>query len=224
MNNFSYFKKTDIVFSHLESLGKLRTFPKNHILVEHDTIPDYCYLICKGKVMGIETLDSGEEFIYSILDNNALFCEANLLARRPVPVSFKVIQDSDILCIDRTSLLMAMENDQQLMTSILNSISTKFIDAMDEVRDIKNHNAIWRLCKLLTDLANRYGVAYDDKVLIHEKISIQTLTSMMGVNRATTVRSLKLLRDLGLVEHINGYYCIRNLDSLKRHQELLEQL
>lgn len=224
MNNFLNFTKLDRFYPQLETLGQVRTFPKNTVLLERGSIPDYCYLICKGQVVGTELLDSGEEMIYSILDANALFCEANLLTRHPVSISFKATKESDILCIDRTSLLMAMENDQQLMTTILNSVSNKFIEAMDEVRDVKNHTAIWRLCKLLIDLASRYGIAYDEKILIHEKVSIQSLTSMLGVNRATTVRSLKLLRDLGLIEHINGYYCVRNIESLKRHQELLEQL
>lgn len=224
MSYFPISSKPDIFFSLLEPYGELRTFPKNHTLITHGNIPQFCYLICHGQVIGYEILDSGNEAIYSIQERYALFAEANLLTKSPVPVSFKTTQPCELLCIDRPSLLLAMQNDSQLMTYMLEAISTKFIGAMDEVRNVKNHSAVWRLCELLHNFALRYGTLYDNKILIQERLSIQMFTSLLGVNRATTVRSLKLLRDLGLVEHINGYYCIRSLESLQRYQELLENM
>lgn len=223
-NEHLYISESDILFSQLAALGELRTFPKDYILVDFDTIPEYCYYVCSGRVMGTELLPSGEELIHSILDPNSLFCDANLFAKQPVPVRFKTTEQTKLLCIDYASLCEAMHHNPQLMMIMMNNISSKFLNAMDEMRNVKNHNAVWRLCQLLLDLAHRYGMNYDNKILIHEKISIQTLTSLLGVNRATTVRSMKLLRDLGHVEYINGYYCIRNLEALRRHQALLENL
>lgn len=224
MNSTSILINTQLAFSRFEQLGRMQLFEKNQLILAQNTVPSCCYFICQGRVMGYECSSSGDEIIYSILESHMLFAEANLLTNRPSAVSFKAAKNSELLCIDKPSLLMAMEEDPQLMSDILHALSDKFIEAMDEVRDMKNHTAIWRLCKLLLTLAERYGISYDNKILIREHISIQTLTSMMGVNRATTVRSLKLLRDLGLVEHINGYYCIRSTESLRRHQELLENL
>lgn len=116
-----------------------------------------------------------------------------------------------------------MKNDPQLLNALLFSVSNKFLEAMEELRKERNHSAAWRLCDTLLCFSERYGVPYDGKVLIQKNISLQSLAAMMGVNRATAVRAMRRLRDMGLVENINGFYCVRSIDSLRRHQELLDE-
>lgn len=113
--------------------------------------------------------------------------------------------------------------EPKALLSLFCSVSDKFLEAMEELRQAKCRGAEWRLCELLLDFAARCGVAYDGKVLIRKKINIQMITQILGINRLTTVRSMRTLRDLGLVEHINGFYCVRSVESLRRHQELLEE-
>lgn len=123
----------------------------------------------------------------------------------------------------KTQLTEEMKNDPQLLNVLLFSVSNKFLEAMEELRKERNHSAAWRLCDTLLCFSERYGVPYDGKVLIQKNISLQSLAAMMGVNRATAVRAMRRLRDMGLVENINGFYCVRSIDSLRRHQELLDE-
>lgn len=209
----------------LEMLGEgIRTFPKNHVLLESGCVPDYCYLVQRGQVCGVGLSPSGEEQIYYIMDRGALFLEANLIFQRPAGVRFRTNMPSELIPIRRERLMAAIEESPRILYIVLGNVSGKFFEAMDELREIKSYNANWHLCKLLLSLAERYGVAYDGKVLIQRRIGIQFLTSMLGVNRATTVRGLRQLRNLGLIENINGYYCVRDLAALARHQELLGRM
>src|SRR5699024_11192556 len=73
----------------------------------------------------------------------------------------------------------------------------------------------------LISFARRYGVSYDEKILINKKLSIDYITNLLGVNRATTVRAIRKLKDMNLLENINGFYCIRGIQTLKSHQEIL---
>ena len=214
--------RNDIGSHPLEFLGETKNFPKNHILLESDKVPDYCYLVRKGQVFGVTMSPSCEEHIYYVMDPGALFLEANLIFQRPASVSFRTNAPSELICIRRSRLIEAIDESPQIMYSILGNISGKFFEAMDEIREIKSYNANWHLCKLLLTLAERYGVVYDGKILIQKKIGISFLTSMLGVNRTTTVRCLKQLKDLGLLENINGYYCIRSIEALASHQKILE--
>ena len=213
--------RNDIGSHPLELLGETKNFPKNHILLESDKVPDYCYLVRKGQVFGVAMSPSCEEHICYVMDPGALFLEANLIFQRPVAVSFRTSAPSELVCIRRSRLMEAIDESPRIMYAILGNISGKFFEAMDEIREIKSYNANWHLCKLLLTLAERYGVVYDGKILIQKKIGISFLTSMLGVNRATTVRCLRQLKNLGLLENINGYYCIRSMEALARHQELL---
>jgi CRP/FNR family transcriptional regulator len=73
-------------------------------------------------------------------------------------------------------------------------------------------------------MADCYGVNYDGKVLIQEKVSQQTIANNLHANRVTIARAIRDLKSLGLVEYINGYYCIRSIDKLKKHMDYLETI
>lgn len=146
-----------------------------------------------------------------------------MMLDRPATVNFKALEKTELICVTKTQLTEAMKNDPQLLNALLFSVSNKFLEAMEELRKERNHSAAWRLCDTLLCFSERYGVPYDGKVLIQKNISLQSLAAMMGVNRATAVRAMRRLRDMGLVENINGFYCVRSIDSLRRHQELLDE-
>jgi len=205
----------------LERIGTLEYCGKNQILAERGKVPDCCFLVKRGQVIGFEELPSGEELYHYIMEANTLFLEANVLFDQPVPIGFKTVEPSELIRIRREDLKAAVKSDPCLMMTAFHSVAHKFFEAMDELREIKCHSSTWRMCKLLLSFAGQYGMAYDGKILIQKKLSIQLMTSLLGVNRATTVRSLHMLRDLGLIENINGYYCVRSMEALRRHQEML---
>ena len=169
-----------------------------------------------------EELANGNELIYYLMDKNAMIMESNLLLSRPAGVNFRTMEPTELICIPKETLIREIEKDQRIIFSMFCSVSNKFLGAMEELRGTRGHSAEWMLCHLLLQFAERYGVAYDGKVLISKTVSFQMLAGMLGVNRVTAVRAMHSLRDLGLVERINGFLCVRSTEGLKAHQELLE--
>ena len=198
-------------------IGSAVKFPKGRVIIGPDEIPD-C-LVKSGVVMAYEELDNGSELAYFFMERNSVLLEANLILSKAPGVSFRALEDSMLIRVTREQLLHALEDNPMVLISLLSSVSNKFLDAMDANREMKKHDAYWRVCGLLIEFAEKYGAQYDGKVLIRRRISVQLITDMLGINRATTVRSMRKLRDLGLVEHINGYYCVRSIEALRRHQE-----
>lgn len=210
--------------SRLEKLGEKKKFPKNHILVEAGARTNYCYIVKSGRVVAYEYTISGEERIYNFNEKNSLLLEANLLFDWESPVNFRTTLPSELVCIDKETLMGAIETDSEVCKDIMESLATKFMSAMEQIRHANFHNASWKICDLLLIFAEHYGVPYDGKVLIQEKISQQLLSNLLGMNRVTAVRAIKELKDMALIEQINGYYCIRDVERLKRHQaKLIEE-
>jgi CRP/FNR family transcriptional regulator len=203
----------------LIDLGTLRHYPKNTVIVRQDAIPVYCYVVVRGRVITFEYNDRGNERVYNFLERNAIFLDANLLMNTPAPVAFRAATDSDISCIDRNALLRAIAEDPDVNFDIIQSISIKFLSSMDQIRETGTHNASWRVMNLLLIFADQYGVPYDGKTLIKQQLSQQMLSNLLGINRITAVHIIKELKDLGLIEQINGYYCIRDIEKLKIHLE-----
>lgn len=208
----------------LMDLGPHKVYPKNHILATPDQYPDTCYLIIRGRVASYEHTRDGLERIYNFNDPGSIILDFNVLTHRKALVYFQTTMPTELVCISRDSLIRAMEGDPEIMMDVVESISNKCLSSMDQVRQVSTHNVPWRICHLFLIFAERFGISYDGKVLVKEKISHQMIANLLCINRVTVSRAIKDLRDLNLIEVINGYYCIRSLEQLYRHQELLDEL
>lgn len=209
--------------ARLEKLGEKKQFPKNHILIQAGELPRYCYIVKHGRVAAYEYTLSGEERIYNFNEKNSLLLEANVLFDYVSPICFKTVLPSELICIDKETLIDTIHSDPQVSMDIMESLATKFMSSMEQIRHANFHNAGWKICDLLLIFADRYGVPYDGKVLIKEKISQQLLSNLLGINRVTAVRAIKELKEMSLIEQVNGFYCIRDVERLKRHQARLLQ-
>ena len=203
-------------------MGEEISLPKNTRLVKAGDIPKYLYIVEKGLIAGYEELANGNELFHFLMDRNAMLLESNILLSRPASVNFRTLEQTDVIRVGKEALLQAIEKDRRVLFSLFCSVSNKFLTAMEELRGSRSHSAEWMLCHLLLELAERYGVTYDGKILISKNISYQMLAGLLGVNRVTAVRAMHSLRDLGLVERINGFICVRSIEALKTHQELVD--
>ena len=204
-----------------EKLGKIVSYPKGEYIIRADEIPSCFYLVKTGTVVALEDLPSGSEMIYYVMNKNSMFLEANMVLGETAGVDFRAEEQSTLIMIDKECFLAEAAGKPQLISQVLIFVSKKFIGAMEELRGTRSHSAQWMLCRLLMDMAKTYGIEYDGKMLIKSRLSLQSIAGMLGVNRATAVRAMHELRDMGLIENINGFYCVRSMEAIKRHQDSL---
>jgi CRP/FNR family transcriptional regulator len=217
--SFSRLMYRPIETASLEKLGFLTKLPKYSVFIEPGDILKYCYVVKKGGVIGFEYSSGGDERIYNINLTGSLMLEMNLILNKPSPVYFKTIKPSELICIDRHTLLRQMNDDFHLATTVIESISYKYLAAMEQIRETKCHDAAWRFCSLLLMFADRYGVPDNGTVIIKEKINQQILSDLLGVNRITVNRIIKILKDSGLLLQTNGYYCISDMEKLRQYMD-----
>lgn len=76
---------------------------------------------------------------------------------------------SELVCVDKKTLMDMIHSDPQVSMDIMESLATKFLSSMEQIRHANFHNVSWKICGLLLIFADRYGVPYDGKILIKEK-------------------------------------------------------
>lgn len=209
--------------SRLEKLGELIYLPKKHVLLEAGQWTNYCYVVKKGRVISYELLPNGEERIYHFHEEDSLFLEGNVLFGKPSTVGFKTTCATELIRIHKSELMNAIQTDPQLALDVIESASTKFQASMEQVRHVRNYSIPWKICDVLLSFADYCGMMVGNKVIIKEKVSQQTISNLLGVNRITTVRAIKELKNRGLVEQVNGFYCINDLEGLIAYQQSLEE-
>ena len=208
--------------SRLEKLGEPMSLEAGTEIVSPGDVPEYCYIIKSGRVLCYEYSYSGEQRIYNIMEPGSVILEEFLLFDKPCPIIFETLTDAELVKIEKCDLKRALKHDIDIVMDICESITSKFLSSMEHLRVSHQQNASWKICKMLLVYAQHYGTEYDGKTLIQEKISQQMLADLLGLNRITVTRKIKELKELALIEVINGYICIRDTEQLTNHMDALE--
>lgn len=74
-----------------------------------------------------------------------------------------------------------------------------------------------RIASRLVELADRFGVPNGDGVVIDLPMSQDELASWSAASRESTMRALRSLRELGLVETSRRQFSVRDLAALRAH-------
>ena len=204
------------VASRLEKLGVIRKFPANMPIIQPGEKLTYCYFIHSGTVVAEEFNENGTEREFYVMVEDSLFGEPFLALDEPSPVLFRTVEETELVCIEWPRLLEAMQADLELCQRVFACLASKFLSSMDEWRQTSSHNATWRICNLLLIFADKYGEDRDGRVLIKRRISQQTLSNMLSLNRITVVKIIKKLKMEEIIEVVNGFYCIRDMERLRR--------
>lgn len=208
----------------IQKLGTPMSLEKNQMLCKAGDIPDSCYYICRGEIVAYECTLSGGEHIFSVNRAGELILAPSMIVTHPLILNFKTTMPTNLIRIRREAMLQAIAENPKFSATLIYSLSMRLVTTIEQSRQRDNCSVPWRVCHLLLSMAERCGVDYDGKVLIQEKVSQQAMANNLHVNRVTVARAIRDLKSYGLVEYINGYYCIRSVDKLKKHMNCMETM
>lgn len=206
------------ILAHAESIGTRIQLPKNHVLINAGEIPTCCYITISGIVTGFEYTSTAEERTYNFdhfNNQNIILLDAHVLTDYPVPVTIRTQTPAELIRITKEQLLDAIRSNPDFSLEIIRSTSYKFFSAVNQLREARCNKTSVITGNLFLGLAHRYGVPYKDKIVISEPFTQQELANLLGVNRITLVRTLKELRELGLIGNVDRMYCIPSIEKLR---------
>ncbi|MDR1815850.1 MAG: Ig-like domain-containing protein [Clostridiales Family XIII bacterium] len=204
----------------LKAAGETRAFPKGAIVAHPGDSAPSCFLVLEGSVEAYTYTPAGAENVFMIHDAGYFFLEPQCLGEIPVMVYFRATEATVLLELPRDRLLFAMEEDFELAEYFIGILCEKFTWAIRHATDIATHGAMWRLCDLLVNLMNAHGEEQSDgSVVIRKRISQQTLSNMLHVNRVTVVRLIKDLKEAGILDSAHGTVRVFDREKLIRFRD-----
>lgn len=208
--------------ARLEALGEIRIVPKDTILCRVDEVPTCCYIVKTGRVIGYEYSYTGDMRIYNFMEPGSVLLEELMLFDRKSPVTFKTTMESRLCVIDKCALKHAFKVDIDVVLDICESITDKFLSAMEMQRYYPIMSATWKLCSFFLMYARHYGeMRPDGRLLLNRKISQQTIADVLGMNRVTVTRKIGQLENIGLLSRENGFFVLKSIDSLERYMDAI---
>ena len=206
----------------LEKLGMVRKYQKGQEINVIHEIPEYCYLVKSGRVLGYEITCAGDQRIFNFLEPGSIFLESFVLFDKPCPILFKAVADSELIAIHKCTLKRAFKQDIDVVMDICEALSMKFLASMEDIRTTPQQSAAWMICRLLLNFADHYGEQYNKMILIKENINQQMLADLLGMNRISVTRKLKDLKDCGLIDKSNGFYYICDIDKFRAYMRTIQ--
>lgn len=203
--------------SILKVQAVLKQYKKGeHIFREKEPIHTI-YFVVAGMAALYKISSLGEKKIIFVYGNGNLLNEV-IFQELPASVSCEAQENAVVLCISRTSFLMAMERDFQLTQAVVESLSIKIRRLYRQLKNTSNSlRGDKKIVAKLWKLSNDYGVPHKNGTMIAMELSITYLADMIGSKRETVSRQVKMLVESGLITIDKNHFIIPDQEKLREY-------
>ena len=207
------------LLKRFEHMGEPVSFAEGHYVAVPGYTPKICYFITSGRVTGglISSVES--QRILLAYERGTLMLVQYMLTAKPCNMYFRAVEHTTARLITYNELTEAMKRDFSLTLDIIDAVSALGELAHERRRFEEAADATDKVISLLLDFAMSFGTEAGEGVIINERISQTKIGALGGLHRVTVSRELKRLRDLGLIDMVDGCYRIISIDAMLRYRD-----
>lgn len=172
------------------------------------------YFVLKGIVSLYKINECGQKKVIFMLGKGKIINEV-IIKELPASINCEIFEDAVILGIKKEKLLNIMKEDFDLCKNIIISLSSKTRRLYRQLKNIPSSIKIEkRLAAKLYKLAKDYGVEHEDGIVIDMEISITYMADLLGSQRETVSRAMKVLQKNNLINYKSKKIIISNFEKL----------
>ena len=199
----------------LYGLGIRRVFPRGALLMFEHEPGERVMILLSGRVKISRIGEDGREVVLGIRDAGDVLGELAFVDGHPRSASAIALEEVEAVVLPASAFRLHLESTPRVAVVLLEVVTRRFRDATLKLSQASASDVIGRLAARIVELAERYGVASDDGVVIALPLSQEELAAWTGASRAGIAHALQTLRALGWVETARRSMIVRDLDALK---------
>lgn len=200
------------------SHGTKRAVKKRVILLYQGEVPRQAYIVLRGVVKVYRLSDNGEEEIIGFRSAGDMFPETWLFGKTNSALYYyETMDDSEILTVERATLLEAAEKDAAFKQELLDYFIRGYSALQMQVTALSQSRASDKLLLIIYYLMFRYGKEIKQGVYglkIH--LTHAMIGSLIGMTRETATVELGKLRRRGIVDYDAKSFTIHRRELEKR--------
>lgn len=184
------------------------------ILFEDKEDVSTVYFVLNGIVSLYKINECGQKKVIFMLGKGKIINEV-IIKELPASINCEIFEDAVILGIKKEKLLNIMKEDFYLCKNIIISLSSKTRRLYRQLKNTPSSIKIEkRLAAKLYKLAKDYGVEHEDGIVIDMEISITYMADLLGSQRETVSRAMKVLQKNNLINYKSKKIIISNFEKL----------
>jgi CRP-like cAMP-binding protein len=201
-----YLRKCDLLKSllperleQIQSRCRLDRFPKGTPAYLPVDASDATYVVGKGRIKICHITNEGKQSILSFIDPGEVFGELAVLDSGPREEYAEATKECTTVRIPCSLLRELVRQDPEFCLRLMQLIGQRRRRAERRLKNLVFLPNRDRLLHLLLELADKYGVASADGLLLNTNLSHQDLASTIGSTRETVTLVLGELQARGLI-------------------------
>jgi len=189
----------DAFVRELAKLGRVRSYPKNTVIITEGDSSDSVFVILSGKVKAFVSDAEGHELILNTQAPGHYVGEM-ALDGKPRSASVVTLEPTTFSVVQREPLRDAIRHNPDFALDMIAKVIERAREATDNVKNLALLDVYGRVARLLLNMAVE---AEDGKMRIPEKITQQEIAERVGASRDMVSR---IFRDLT----VGGYVTVEN--------------
>lgn len=189
----------DAFVRELAKLGRVRSYPKNTVIITEGDSSDSVFVILSGKVKAFVSDAEGHELILNTQAPGDYVGEM-ALDGKPRSASVVTLEPTTFSVVQREPLRDAIRRNPDFALDMIAKVIERAREATDNVKNLALLDVYGRVARLLLNMAVE---AEDGRMRIPEKITQQEIAERVGASRDMVSR---IFRDLT----VGGYVTVEN--------------
>ncbi|MBU3227719.1 Crp/Fnr family transcriptional regulator [Clostridium algidicarnis] len=207
--------KDDTLYK-LCAFGIKKTYKKGDIVFRDKEKVNTIYVVIRGKFSIYKIGEDAKRRVIYILGRDKILNDV-ILDDLPASINCEAFEEGELLLLNKNNFLSCMEEDFNLTKVVLNSLSIKVRRLYRQLNNTNPNKKIEKkIASKLWKLSKDYGIKVEEGTEIDLNISITYLADMLGSQRETISRSLKLLEEKDLIRLNNRKIIVKDKDELAR--------
>lgn len=206
-----------LVRQFYELPGKIIMLHDGEYLFHEGDSAHYFYIVRTGQVFITKYATSGRVLSLRLAARSSIIGELPLYEDEPVYIFNAIAQSAaEVYAIEFPVLQSYLEKNPYMAVNLLKIISAHMRKQHSKFRDLLLYGKKGALYSTLIRLANSYGKAVDDGILISVPLTNQELANYSATARESLNRMLSELRKADIIEYRGHLIFIKDIDFLKR--------
>jgi CRP/FNR family transcriptional regulator len=207
---------TEAQFLKIEEMAIEEEFTKGDYLFRQGEPADWLYIVLKGRVKLVRQAPTGAATIIEIYSVGDELTASALIEGRTYPASSKALTDGVIMKVSLYNFKKMLAEWPMVSGNIMREMGARYRELVENLSSLAVYNVEGRLCKVMANLARRYGILGDCRgVILDLALTRQDLADITGTTLETTIRTLNRLRGNGLIQWEGKRFFIPDIRALE---------
>ncbi len=216
--------KKSLLFSALndENLAEVaaiatkKTFNKGESLFSEGEKATGFYLLASGSIKLCKISPDGKEKVLHFAYPSETFAEAAFFGDGAYPAEARALEKGEALFFPKEAFMGLLERNPRFSLNLIVSLSLLLRRFARQIEELSFAEVPSRLAAYLLELAAKKSTTFQGKTYLDLEMKKGELASHIGTVSETLSRSLKKLKEDGIIEVDGSRVIIHDMDRLKR--------